>query len=91
MADVTGLPASGLGTFDFLLDVGCFQGLDLEQRDAQGAGVTALANPGATLLMLGFGPTWLRPLVEGVSQAQYEADRPRRANRMSLWDRSGGP
>jgi SAM-dependent methyltransferase len=72
VGDVTNLPAYGLGTFDFFLDVGCFQGLTAEQRDAEGAGVTALANPGATLLMLAFGPTLLRSLLEGVSQTQVE-------------------
>ncbi len=39
------------------LDVGCFQGLRAEQRAAESRGVTALANSGATLLMLAFGPT----------------------------------
>jgi SAM-dependent methyltransferase len=72
VGDVTNLPAYGLGTFDFFLDVGCFQGLTAEQRDAEGAGVTAMANPGATLLMLAFGPTLLRSLLEGVSQTQVE-------------------
>lgn len=69
--DVTDLP-DDLGTFDFFLDVGCFQGLTAEQRLAEGRGVTRLANPGATLLQLSFGPTRLRSLVEGVSQAEVE-------------------
>ncbi len=72
VGDVTDLPAADLGTFDFFLDVGCFQGLDAAQQQAEGAGVTALANPGATVLMLAFGPTRLRSLVEGVSQAEVE-------------------
>ena len=76
VGDVTDLPAAGLGTFDFFLDVGCFQGLDAEQRDAQGRGVTTLADPGATLLMLAFGPTWMRSFVEGVSQADVETAFP---------------
>ena len=65
VGDVTDLPAADMGTFDFILDVGCFQGLNAEQRDAEGHGVTTLANPEATLLMLAFGPTWMRSLLEG--------------------------
>jgi SAM-dependent methyltransferase len=76
VGDVTDLPVAGLGTFDFFLDVGCFQGLDAAQRDAEGRGVTALANPGATLLMLAFGSTWMRSLVEGVSQEEVETAFP---------------
>lgn len=76
VGDVTDLPAADLGTFDFFLDVGCFQGLGAEQRLAEGRGVTALANPGATLLMLAFGRTALRALVEGVSRAEVEAAFP---------------
>src|ERR671919_752449 len=70
VGDVTDLPAADLGTFDFFLDVGCFQGLDAERRDAEGRGVTILANPDATVLMLAFGPTWKRFLMEGVSQEE---------------------
>jgi len=76
VGDVTDLPASDLGRFDFFLDVGCFQGLDAQQRAAQGAGVTALANPDATLLMLAFGPTWMSSLLEGVSQEHVETAFP---------------
>ncbi|RYP83288.1 class I SAM-dependent methyltransferase [Nocardioides guangzhouensis] len=72
VGDVTSLPAAGLGTFDFFLDIGCFQGLDAEQRLAEGEGVTALGNQGATLLMLAFGPSRLRSLVGGVSPAEVE-------------------
>jgi len=57
VGDVTRLPPAHLGTFDFFLDIGCFQGLDAEQRLSQGRGVSALANPGATLLLLSFGPS----------------------------------
>jgi hypothetical protein len=72
VGDVTDLPSAGLGTFDFFLDIGCFQGLDVRQQAAEGAGVTELANPDATLLMLAFGPTWMRSLLEGVSQQDVE-------------------
>ena len=61
-----------LGRFDFFLDVGCFQGLSSEQRFAEGRGVSALANPDATLLMLAFQPTRARSVVGGVSRAEVE-------------------
>jgi SAM-dependent methyltransferase len=76
VGDVTDLPAAGLGRFDFFIDVGCFQGLNAGQRLAEGSGVSALANTGATLLMLAFGPTRLRPLLGGISQADLEAAFP---------------
>lgn len=76
VGDVTDLPSTGLGRFDLFLDVGCFQGLDARQRAAEGAGVTALANPGATVLMLAFGPTRLRSVLEGVSQDEVTAAFP---------------
>jgi SAM-dependent methyltransferase len=73
VGDVTGLPSANLGTFDFFLDVGCFQGLDAEQRLAMGKGVSALANPGATLLLMTFGPGRWKWLVEGASQQDVES------------------
>ena len=72
VGDVTQLPSARLGTFDCFLDIGCFQGLDAGQRLAQGEGVGALANPGATLLLLSFGPSRWRWLVEGASQEDVE-------------------
>ncbi|TDQ54776.1 class I SAM-dependent methyltransferase [Actinorugispora endophytica] len=76
VGDATGLESAGLGTFDLFLDIGCFQGLDTDQRVAEGRGVTALAARGATLLLLAFGPSRYRRLVEGVSQAEVEAAFP---------------
>jgi SAM-dependent methyltransferase len=73
VGDVTSLPAAQLGTFDFFLDIGCFQGLDGGQRRDEARGVTASADPGATLLMLAFGPTAFRSLVGGVAQDDVEA------------------
>ena len=70
--DVTRLPSAHLGTFDFFLDIGCFQGLDAEQRLSHGGGVFALANPGATVLLLSFGPSRWRSLVGGASQEEVE-------------------
>lgn len=72
VGDVTDLAAGDLGTFDFFLDVGCFQGFDVSQRRAEGAGVTALANSRATLLILAFGPTRLRSVIGGVSREEVE-------------------
>lgn len=72
VGDVTRLPSAGLGTFGFFLDIGCFQGLDARQRLSQGEGVTALANPGATVLMLSFGPGRWRRLAGGVSQEEVQ-------------------
>jgi SAM-dependent methyltransferase len=72
VGDVTRLLSAKLGMFDFFLDIGCFQGLDAGQRLSQGRGVSALANPGATLLLLSFGPGRWRPLVGGASQEEVE-------------------
>ena len=72
VGDVTRLPSAGLGTFDFFLDIGCFQGLDTGQRRCQGEGVSALANPGGTVLLLSFGPSRWRSLVGGASQEEVE-------------------
>jgi SAM-dependent methyltransferase len=72
VGDVTQLPSAGLGAFGFFLDIGCFQGLDARQRLAQAEGVCALANPGATLLMLSFGPSRWRRLVGGASREEIE-------------------
>jgi len=76
VGDVTDLVPADLGMFDFFLDVGCFQGLSSEQRLAEGRGVSALANPGATLLMLAFQPTSMRSLAGGVSEADVAAAFP---------------
>ncbi len=77
VGDVTDLSSDDLGTFDFFLDVGCFQHLESEQRLAAGRGVSSLANPGATLLMLEFQPmavrsTRVRSLVGGVTRTDVE-------------------
>jgi SAM-dependent methyltransferase len=76
VGDVTDLARTDLGTFDFFLDAGCFQGLSSEQRIAEGRGISALAHPGATLLMLAFGPTRMRSVVGGVSRMDVETAFP---------------
>lgn len=73
VGDVADLGASGLGSFDFFFDKGCFQGLAPDQRAGEGRGVTLCANPGATLLLLAFGPSRWQRLVEGVSQSEVES------------------
>jgi SAM-dependent methyltransferase len=72
LGDVTDLAHADLGGFDFFLDVGCFQGLNVEQRLAEGRGVSAMSNPDATVLMLAFQPTRIRSVVGGVSRADVE-------------------
>jgi SAM-dependent methyltransferase len=72
VGDLTRLPSANLGTFDFFLDIGCFQGLNAGQRLAEGEGVRAVANPGATVLLLTFGPSRWRRLVGGASQEDVE-------------------
>lgn len=73
IGDVTDLEATDLGTYDLLLDVGCFHGLTPDQRPAMARGVSALANPGATLLMLAFQPTRVAFIPNGVNKADVEA------------------
>ncbi|HEY6493702.1 MAG TPA: class I SAM-dependent methyltransferase [Trebonia sp.] len=72
VGDVTSLAPAALGSFDFFLDVGCFQGFNADQRRAEGAGISALAKPGATVLMLAFGPSPYRWLVGGVSRDEVQ-------------------
>lgn len=72
VGDVTDLESADLDTFDFFLDVGCFQHLNFDQRLAESRGVSALASPGATLLMLEFRATALRSVVGGVTRAEVE-------------------
>ena len=76
VGDVTDLERSDLGTFQFFLDIGCFQHLDTEQRLNVGRGVSALANPRATLLMLEFDATRMRSVVGGVTRAEVESAFP---------------
>lgn len=72
VGDVTDLAAVGLGRFDLFFDMGGFQGLGRDQRLAEGAGVTGLANPAATLLILAFQPTRIRAAAGGASRTDVE-------------------
>lgn len=56
VGDVTRLPELQLAPFDLFLDIGCFHGLSAADQVAMGRGVTDLANPGASLLMMAFQP-----------------------------------
>lgn len=77
VGDVSDLPVDELGSFDFFLDIGCFQHLEADQRLAAGRGITALADPGATLLMMEFTrPTPIRSFAGGVSAAEVETALP---------------
>lgn len=76
VGDVTQLSFAELGSFDLFVDMGCFQGLNRNQRRDMGEGVSALANPGASLLMFAFGWTRFRAMIEGVSQAEIEEGFP---------------
>ncbi len=77
VADVTDLDAAALGTFDFFLDIGCFQHLGPAQRSAAGRGITALARPGATVLMMEFSrPTPISSFAGGVAPDEVAAAFP---------------
>jgi SAM-dependent methyltransferase len=70
VGDVTNLAAQDLGTFDLFLDVGCFHGLRPQQRLAAARGISSLANPGATLLMLAFRPMHVPVLPRGLTRTE---------------------
>jgi len=79
LGDVTRLEELDAGRFDLFVDIGCHQVLDAPGRAAEARGATALANPGATLLMLEFGPVRFPPRMESVSQPELEET-------FSAWD-----
>ena len=71
--DVTHLDGSDLrGDVEFFLDIGCFHGLNDDQRLSTARGVTALATPSATMLLLAFRPGARRPLPRGADQSDIE-------------------
>lgn len=70
--DVTALEASEVGNgFRLVLDTGTFHDFNRAQRTAMGRGVTAVATPDATVLLLVW-PKRIRPLIRGVSRAEVE-------------------
>lgn len=69
LADVSDLTRSDLEPgYTLLYDIGCFHGLPEAARDGYVHGITALAAPGATLLMMGFAPGWRGPAPRGVDR-----------------------
>jgi SAM-dependent methyltransferase len=70
LADVTRLGSLGLeGSFDLILDIGCFHSVERSRRDAYANGAAAVTRPGATLFMFAFGPRGVIPPV-GVGPAE---------------------
>ncbi|HKC76771.1 MAG TPA: class I SAM-dependent methyltransferase [Gaiellaceae bacterium] len=73
-ADVTALDAAGLPeNVKLFLDIGCFHDLSPEGRRAMAEGVTALAAPGATVLLLAFQPGKRGPLPRGADRDELTA------------------
>jgi len=71
--DVTNLQTLGVGSgFQFVLDFGMFHGLTDVQREAMGREVSAVAEPGATLLMIAWSPGRRWPLPRGASAEDIE-------------------
>jgi SAM-dependent methyltransferase len=72
-ADVTALADAHLPQgVRLFLDIGCFHELSDEDRRATAEGVTALAAPDATLLLLAFQPGKRGPLPRGADQDEVE-------------------
>ena len=70
--DVTKLEAAGVGTgFRLVLDSGTFHDFDEDQQRAMGRGITAIAAPDATVLLLVW-PKRRRPLIRGASRQEIE-------------------
>jgi SAM-dependent methyltransferase len=76
--DVTNLRTTGVGSgYPFLLDFGLFHDeLSDEQRAQMGREVSAVAAPGATLLMVAWAPGRRGPLPRGASRADIEGAYP---------------
>jgi SAM-dependent methyltransferase len=76
--DVSQLGATEVGAgFSFLLDLGLFHDeLTDGQRGAMGREVSAVAAPGATLLMLAWAPRRRGPMPRGASRGDIEAAYP---------------
>jgi SAM-dependent methyltransferase len=71
-ADVTKLEDADVGTgFRLVLDSGTFHDFDEDQQRAMGRGITAIAAPDATVLLLVW-PKRRRPLIRGASRQEIE-------------------
>ena len=61
-ANVTALSSAGItGFFDFVLDIGCFHGVVLSQREAYVREVSAHTQAGAMMMIFAWGPTLRLP------------------------------
>jgi SAM-dependent methyltransferase len=76
--DVTNLGPTGIGSgFGLLLDFGCFHDeLTDEQRKDEGRAATAVADPGAALLMMAWKSGRRGPLPRGASPEEIQAAFP---------------
>jgi hypothetical protein len=71
-ADVTKLEDADVGTgFRLVLDSGTFHDFDEVQQRAMGRGITAVAHPDASVLLLVW-PKRRRPLIRGASRQEIE-------------------
>ena len=79
--DVTDLAALGLepGSIELFVDLGCFHGLSDDQRARMAGGVSALASPTATMLLLSFGTSGPPLLPRGATPEEV-------ARTFSGWD-----
>ncbi|MDR7254668.1 hypothetical protein J2X46_003666 [Nocardioides sp. BE266] len=79
LGDVTRLADAGVAPgVDLFVDIGCFHGLDDEERSRYADGVTALASPTAAMLVLAF-TRGRGPLPRGATRADL-------ARWLSGWD-----
>jgi SAM-dependent methyltransferase len=75
--DITALRAAGVGSgFQFFLDLGAVHGFNDAERRAAGREITAVAAPGATLLMSAAAPGRRWPFPRGASRQDIEAAFP---------------
>lgn len=71
--DVTALREADVGSgYRLVLDTGTFHGLPSAEREAMGQEVSAIAAPGATVLMVAWNPRRRGPFPRGVSHAEIE-------------------
>ncbi|PXX71716.1 methyltransferase family protein [Nocardia tenerifensis] len=79
-ADVTDLrrtlPSAARRDYRLLLDIGCFHGLGARQRQRYGAEITALTQPGATMLLFAFAPGRRGPTPHGAGRIDLERHLP---------------
>ena len=96
--DATRLETLGLESgFTLLVDVGCFHTLPSDQRDAYVAGVSAMAAPGSTFVLYGFGRRSFAPMEAGVTPDEvrgrfggWELVEAQRVDPETLLEQTGG-